>query len=199
MQISSLTSKNSKRKFHFLTLSTLVHLCYPFNRCFANWKTNDQIKDKPQHSLIDFHHHEKIVQWPRLQKEFHWNSHLFHLVNLPFSFFDQSQAEKIPKKTKVHCWTICATETTNEWTMMIRKLFLHWPDARFDEETIDNIELFIPVHHYAAMSIVFTSIDLLLILKVIDFYPSREIKSVSTTICPANGNWVCGQSALFLL
>ena len=35
------------------------------------------------------------------------------LMNLPFLFFDQSEAEKIPKKRKVNSWTICAMETTD--------------------------------------------------------------------------------------
>ena len=76
-------------------------------------------------------------------------------VNLPFSFFDQSEAEKMPKKTKVNYWTICATETTDEWTLMLRKLFLHWPEARFDPDIVDNTAFFITVHDYAAVSIYF--------------------------------------------
>ena len=76
------------------------------------------------------------------------------MTTVPFSFFDQSEVEKIPKKTKVKYWTICAMETTDEWTLMLRILFPHWPDARFDPDTVDDITLFIPVH-YAAVSISF--------------------------------------------
>ena len=38
---------------------------------------------------------------------------------------------------------------------MLRKLFLHEANARFDAETVKNIGLFIAVDYYAAKSICF--------------------------------------------
>ena len=103
--------------------ATLLSFQQLFRQLKHSSKTNDQMKYSaprlPQHSLIDFHHHEKIVQCPRQQKNifiapfaqilicFIWKTGeqwIFQLkmAPLPFSFFDQSEAEKMLKKTKVN-------------------------------------------------------------------------------------------------